>query len=200
VDLAPTFLEAAGLPMPDGGVGGSLLPIIVGAGPPFSSRAVANRTRVFVERERHANVRRGDLSYPARGIRTTDYLYIHNYRPERWPAGDPELHVSVGPYGDIDGGPTKQLLLDKRSDAAIARFFELATAKRPAEELYDLRKDPHQMVNVAGDKAYAATRESLRKDLNAWQHATADPRITQDDDRWDKYPYYGAPAAKQERR
>jgi len=193
-DVAPTFLEAAALPIPAEVVGRSLGPAIVNAGLPFSTRAAADRARVFVERERHANVRRGDLSYPARGVRTADHLYIHNYRPDRWPAGDPELYMSVGPYGDIDGGPTKQLLIDRRSDAAIARFFELATAKRPAEELYDLKKDPHQLVNVAGDKAYATTRERLRKELEAWQRATADPRLTQDDDRWDKYEYYGAPA------
>jgi hypothetical protein len=92
--------------------------------------------------ERHANVRRGDLSYPARAVRTADHLYIRNYRPDRWPAGDPDLYVAVGPFGDIDDGPTKQLLLSRRDDPPIKRYFELAVAKRPAEELFDLKKDP----------------------------------------------------------
>ena len=60
---------------------------------------------MFIERERHANVRQGNLSYPASAIRTKDYLYISNFRPDRWPAGDPQLDVAVGPFGDIDGGP-----------------------------------------------------------------------------------------------
>ena len=188
-DLAPTFLEAAGLgPLPEM-TGRSLLPL-------FADRraASASRDRVFIERERHANVRRDDLSYPSRAIRTAGHLYIRNYRPDRWPAGDPELYFAVGPFGDIDGGPTKQLLLDRRHDNPFKKFFDLATAKRPAEELFDLETDPAQLVNVAGDPGYAAVRARLRKDLEAWQRTTGDPRITQDDNRWDTYPYYGARA------
>ncbi len=125
-----------------------------------------------------------------------DHLYIRNYRPDRWPAGDPELFVAVGPFGDIDDGPTKQLLLNKRDDAAIKRYFDLSTAKRPAEELFDLKKDPHQLTNVASDPAYAAIRDRLKKELDGWQRETGDPRVSADDDRWDRYPYYGAPAQK----
>ena len=189
-DLAPTFLDAAGQPIPADMTGLSLLPLFGDA----AAKQVAARDRVFIERERHANVRRGDLGYPARAIRTAEYLYIRNYRPDRWPAGDPEVYVSVGPFGDIDDGPTKQLLLNKRDDPAIKRYFDLATAKRPAEELFDLTKDPSQLTNVAGDSAYAQTRDRLKNALAAWQQRTGDPRATTDDDRWDKYPYYGAPA------
>ena len=127
-------------------------------------------------------MRRGDLSYPARAIRTADHFYIRNYRPDRWPAGDPELYVAVGPFGDIDDGPTKQLLLNKRDDAAIKRYFDLSTAKRPAEELFDLKKDPQQLTNVASDPAYAAIRDRLKKELDAWQRKTGDPRATADDE------------------
>lgn len=188
-DLAPTILEATGIPVAPAMTGRSLLPL-VGA----TRGSSAGRDRVFIERERHANVRRGDLSYPARAMRTADHLYIRNYRPDRWPAGDPEVHVAVGPFGDIDGGPSKQLLLDRRADPAVARFFALATAKRPGEELFDLKKDPAQLVNVARDPAYAGTLARLRGELAAWQRSTGDPRVTDDDDRWDRYPYYGPPA------
>jgi arylsulfatase A-like enzyme len=187
-DLAPSFLQAAGITIPADVTGRSLLPL-------FQKGATSDkRDRVFLERERHANVRHGDGSYPARAVRTEDFLYIRNHRPDRWPAGDPELHFAVGPFGDIDSGPTKGLLLDRRNDPAIRRFFELATAKRPAEELYDLRKDPDQLVNVAADPAYGKTLGQLRGDLAGWQRSTADPRATAGDDRWDKYPYYGQPA------
>jgi hypothetical protein len=172
--------------------GRSLVPLAGGAG----AKADSARDRVFIERERHANVRRGDLSYPARAIRTANHLYIRNYRPDRWPAGDPEQYVAVGPFGDIDDGPTKQLLLNKRDDAAIARYFQLAAAKRPGDELFDLKKDPQQLVNVASEPAYAAIRDRLKKELDGWQRKTADPRATEDSDPWDRYPYYGAPAKK----
>lgn len=186
-DVAPTLLEAAAVDVPAQMTGRSLLPLLRGA-------RQDRRGAAFFERERHANVRKGDLSYPARGVRTAELLYIRNYRPERWPAGDPELVFAVGPFGDIDGGLSKTLLLERRGDPAIARFFELATAKRPAEELYDLRKDPGQLRNVAAERAHAKALSRLRAQLEEWQRRSGDPRLTQDDDRWDAYPYYGAPA------
>ena len=88
------------------------------------------------------------------------------------------------------------MLLSRRDDPPIKRYFELAVAKRPAEELFDLKKDPGQLTNVAGDPAYAAVRDRLKKELDGWQRTTGDPRATEDDDRWDRYPYYGAPAKK----
>lgn len=189
-DLAPTFLEAAGLkPLPEM-TGRSLMGLLSGREKPGSRR------EVFLERERHANVRRGNLSYPSRAIRTHEYLYIRNFRPDRWPAGDPELYHSVGPFGDCDEGPTKRYILERRDDPKFARYFELCFGKRPAEELYDLRKDPHQMVNVAGRKEYADIQVRLRARLEEWMKQTADPRATVDDDRWDRYPYFGAPAKK----
>ncbi len=185
-DLAPTLLEAAGLKPTPEMTGRSLLPLLEGRRP-------AARDRVFLERERHAHVRKGNLSYPARAVRTKDFLYIRNLRPDRWPAGDPEMVYAVGEFGDIDGGPSKQLLLTRQSDQAIARFFHLATDKRPGEELYDLRKDPHQLDNVAAKPEYARQKRDLRAALDKWMRDTADPRISSDDDRWDTYPYFGKP-------
>ena len=185
-DLAPTVLDAAGLVPPSAMTGRTLRPLL--RGEPHD-----DRDRVFLERERHANVRRGDLGYPVRAIRTSDYLYVRNIRSDRWPAGDPEMYVAVGPFGDIDGGPTKSLLLDRRKTSATGRFFELATARRPAEELYDLRRDPDQLVNVAGHPPHRAAQQRLRASLDEWMKRTADPRAVADDDPWDRYPYYGSP-------
>ena len=161
--------------------------------PLLAGQRQPGRNAVFLERERHANVRRGDLSYPARAIRTKDFLYIRNLRPDRWPAGDPEMYFAVGPFGDIDGGPSKDLLLARQSDSAIGRYFALATAKRPAEELYDLRKDRGQIENVAMRPELAQARKKLRAALDKWMRDTGDPRATSDDDRWDSYPYFGNP-------
>src|SRR5688572_9446750 len=172
-DLAPTILEAAALTPPPM-TGRSLMPLLAGSRQP-------NRDQVFVERERHAQVRRGDLSYPARALRTDRFLYIRNFRPDRWPAGDPERYFAVGPFGDIDGGPSKDLLLERRGDPAMARFFALATAKRPAEELYDLRADPSELENVAGKPQYARDKAALKAILEKWMRDTNDPRLAQDD-------------------
>jgi arylsulfatase A-like enzyme len=186
-DIAPTVLEAAGIERPAAMTGRSVLALLRGEAQP-------GRDRVFVERERHANVRRGDLSYPARAMRTKDHLYIRNFRADRWPAGDPERYFAVGPFGDIDGSPTKSLLLDRRHEPALARYFSLATDKRPAEELYDLGRDPDQLENVAGRPSYGQVQRELRAELDRWLRETGDPRLTGDDDRWDRFPYYGQPA------
>jgi uncharacterized sulfatase len=188
-DLAPTLLEAAGLKPTAEMTGRSFLDLLTG-------ESKIKRDRVFLERERHANVRKGNLGYPCRAIRTTEYLYIRNVHPERWPAGDPEMWKDVGPFGDIDGGPTKDFLLRKRDDKEIAKFFELACAKRPAEELYDVVKDPHQLTNLADRKDYAEAKRKLRTELEQWMRETKDPRAAGDDDRWDRYPYFGGQPKK----
>lgn len=184
-DFAPTFLEAAGLTPPSEMTGASLLGLLTDDKP-------LDRDAVFTERERHVNCRKGDLSYPCRAVRTKDFLYIRNFRPRLWPAGDPEMWVAVGPFGDIDTSPTKYLLLDKRDDPKVKPFFELATAMRPGEELFDLKKDPWCLDNVADDPAFAETKKMLSEKLRDWMTKTADPRAKgTEDPRWDNYPYAG---------
>jgi hypothetical protein len=75
----------------------------------------------------------------------------------------------------------------------VKRFYDLAFAKRPAEELYDLRKDPDQLTNVADQPGYAKARDDLREKLLAELKATRDPRVLGEGDRFDRYPYYGGP-------
>lgn len=145
---------------------------------------------MFLERERHANVRRGDLSYPVRGIRTREYLYLWNIEPDRWPAGDPELYWAVGPYGDVDHSRSKEMLLREKP----APYFDLVFGKRPAEELYDLRKDPDQVRNLAGNPALGRVKAALRARVLEWMRDTGDPRAAGPSDFWDKVVYTGAKA------
>ncbi len=185
-DLAPTMLEAAGLTAPAEMTGRSL-------GPLLNGRAQDGRDRVFVERERHAYVRAGNLSYPVRGVRTREHFFIRNFAPDRWPAGDPVMVSSVGPFGDVDHGPAKDFVLAYRDDPAIGPFYSRAFAKRPAEELYALAVDPHQLVNVIDEPMYASARSRLRSMLDAWMRDTQDPRATSDADPWSTYQYFGNP-------
>ena len=192
-DLAPTFLEAAGLPALAGMTGRSLLPLIEAV---VHRRPVVDRDAVFLERERHANVRAGDVGYPSRAVRTEKFLYIRNLRPDRWPAGDPVLVHSVGPFGDVDGSPTKDLILDRRGDPAVKDAFRLAFEKRPAEELYDLEHDPDQVKDVARDEPHAAIKARLRARLDRWMVDTGDPLANDPGtgrEPFDDYPYLGPP-------
>lgn len=190
-DLAPTILEAAGIKPPADMNGKSLFTLLTTGKEPYA------RDKIFVERERHANVRKGDLSYPVRAIRTKDFLYIRNLRPDRWPAGDPQTYFAVGTYGDIDPGPTKDEVLKLRdSPKEDHKFFDLCCAKRPDEELYDLKKDPHEINNLANEPEYEKIKTKLRAELDQWMKTTADPRATPDggDDRWDQFKYSGGAA------
>jgi N-sulfoglucosamine sulfohydrolase len=185
-DIAPTVLQAAGVQHPEHLPTKSFLGLLTG------SEQASARNAVFLERERHANVRPSKEGYPIRAIRTHDFLYIRNFRPNRWPAGDPKPYSDPPrAFGDCDDGPTKAYMLSHRDEPAIKPLFELAFGKRPAEELYDLRNDPHQMTNLAARAELAAAKTDLRKQLDEWMHSTADPRSVKDDDRWDAYPYFG---------
>ena len=109
VDLAPTFLQAAGLQPPPDMNGTSLLGLLLSG---KRGRVEPQRERVFTGKERHAY-----LGYPTRAIRTHEFLYIRNFAPDRF-AG---------------------VMLKHRDQPAVRPLFELAFAQRPAEELYDLR-------------------------------------------------------------
>lgn len=173
-DLAPTFLDTAGIPPLRQMTGHSL----------FSTK---RRDSIFLERERHANVRSGNLSYPIRGIRTRDHLYLRNLEPDRWPAGDPEFVWSVGPYGDVDNSPSKQFLLKEKPQP----YFDLCFAKRPAEELYDIRTDPDQVKNLAQNPSAKKVKDQLSAQVDQWMKKTNDPRANGPTPLWDQAPYTG---------
>jgi len=188
-DIAPTFLEAAGADPLPGTTGRSLLNMLEPGAP---GQAGQSRNAVYYGIERHAWVREGGLGYPMRAVRTASYLYIRNYEPDRNPAGDPTAVSDLGPYGDIDNGPTKAYLLEHRDDPAVAPLFELSCGKRSAEELYDLRTDPDQLVSVADRPEHAEQLGELRRMLRDEMTSTGDPRASGPTDVFEQYPYHGS--------
>ncbi len=187
-DLAPTFLEMAGIAIPDTMTANSLQSL----GVLSPTRTRAGRDAVFIGRERHyPTARAGGLPYPQRAIRTHDHLYIINFQPDRWPLGDPRqlgegntpsfntvANFTGATLSDEDAGPTKAWLVMHRTDPQWQSYFDKAYGKRPGEELYALQSDPHQMVNRAGDPSLETTRASLRKRLLQTLSDTGDPRVS----------------------
>jgi uncharacterized sulfatase len=184
--------------------GESLLPLIAGertaTGEPF-------RNAVFSGRERHSSSRYRTLGYPCRCIRTPTHLYIRNFKPERWPAGTPRKYDKAvfnangelvesklgrpdGGYHDIDACPTLDWMIEHQDEQGVSQLFPQSTAKRPAEELYDIRKDPACLKNLADDPAFANVRESLSDQLRDYLTKTGDLRVTapKEADRWETYP------------
>ncbi len=185
-DFAPTFLEAAGIPVPDMMTGRSLLNVLTSA---KGGRVDPSRDRVFTAIERHTWTRPNGAPYPSRAIRTADYLYIRNYEPDLWPAGDPDLDAEPQSfYGDVDRCPTKTFMLQEPNKRKFAREFDLSFGRRPAEELYKVAEDPGQINNLANHPNYADTHKELSDALAAHLEETGDPR-SRGESPWDYYPY-----------
>ncbi|MDF1575581.1 MAG: sulfatase [Bacteroidales bacterium] len=193
-DLGPTFLELAGVDIPAVMTGQSFAALLAGEEDGFVDRE--NRSYVLHGKERHVPGQEEDLGgYPVRAIRTHDYLYIRNFREERWPSGTPNYLEAAIPYcwlGDCDNGPTKSYMVEYREkDQQHQELYDLAFGKRPSEELYDCRKDPEQLVNVADNPAYLEIREKLSGLLLEQLKATGDPRATGGGEEFDQVPYLG---------
>jgi arylsulfatase A-like enzyme len=201
MDLAPTFVEAGGETAPACMTGRSIVPLLESG---RSGQIDATRDHVITGRERHvAKARAGELPYPQRAIRTRDFMYIRNFKPDRWPMGtptgldDPATEPSFEKvrentfvcFGDLDASPTKAWMVQNRKDPQWRRHWELGFGKRPGEELYDLRRDADQMDNVADDPAYAEVRAQLAKRLMDTLKATGDPRVQGDGLTFERPPF-----------
>lgn len=187
-DLAPTFLEAGDVALPETMTAKSLWPLLKSKEQGWID---PDRSQVFIGRERHVeNARDGNLPYPQRAIRTKDHLLIINFKPDRYPLGDPYgLTVDSEPstkqltndtratLPDEDAGPTKAWLVQHRHEPKWKPYFDRAYGKRARLELYDLKSDPHQVHNLSADPQYAEVATTLEKRLIAELRSTGDPRL-----------------------
>jgi arylsulfatase A-like enzyme len=187
IDLAPTFLAAAGVDVPEVMTGRSLLPLLRA-----DEGNKDDRNFAVTGRERHAAAQAlpSVVGYPSRAIRTERFLYIMNLETDRWPAGVPEGATHpMNVHPDTDAGPTKAFIIEHRSDAQFKHYYELCFARRPAEELYDVQSDPDQVNNLAADPAHAQTIARLRDQLTGYLRDTKDPRFSGGPVKFDDYPY-----------
>lgn len=183
IDLMPSFLDMAKVKNQPAVDGMSLVPIMKGL-------KKSNREEVYLERERHCLCRIDDgmlAGYPMRAIRDDKFLYIKNFRPGRSPAGDESIPGTPSIYGDVDGGPSKALLIDNKDDPAIKYFFNLSFGLRPAEELYDIKNDPFQLHNLAGNVSYQGTLKKMNTKLLGWMEKENDPRRNGGGDEIDRF-------------
>lgn len=184
VDLAPTFLEAAGVDWRTSGMhpaaGKSLLGILKSE---KSGQVEPERDYVLVGKERHDTGRPDDVGYPIRGIHKNNMLYIKNYEIDRWPSGNPETG-----YLNTDASPTKTEILNLRRNGDKA-FWKMNFGKRPEEELYDLAKDPFCMLNLADEPAYAAQKSELETEMEERLLAQGDLRMTGFGHLYEKAPF-----------
>ena len=202
MDLAPTFLQAAGLEPPDCMSARSLLDVLTS---PQSGQVDHARTFVVTGRERHVGrARPGNLPYPQRAIRTQDFLYIRNFAADRWPMGDPVglddpttkppsfddlCNNTMIAYPDMDASPTKAWMIHHRAEEQVCKLFQMGFGKFPAEELYDLRKDPYYLNNVVENPSYKEVRRQLADQLMVVLKEQEDPRVVESDCRFERSPF-----------
>ncbi|NUQ66358.1 MAG: sulfatase [Pirellulales bacterium] len=183
-DIAPTLLDVAGIAHEDSGMaamtGRSWRPIFSSN---KSGRIVAERDHVLIGKERTDVGRPHDWGYPIRGIVTREFLYLKNYEPARWPAGNPETG-----YLDTDGSPTKTVILDLGRRNRADRFWQLNFGMRPGEELYALAADADCVHNLAADPSHADRAQSLHDRMTAELKAQGDPRMFGQGHVFDQYP------------
>lgn len=183
-DIAPTVFDYWALARQETGLlpftGRSWRPILESD---RAGRIEADRDHVLVGKERTDVGRPHDWGYPIRGIITADLLYLRNYEPSRWPAGNPETG-----YLDTDGSPTKTLILAMGRRHRADRFWQLSFGLRPAEELYDLQADPDCLRNLAAESSNGALAASLRERMEAELAAQDDPRLHGQGGIFDAYP------------
>ena len=210
VDLAPTILEITNIKA-DG-----MLPI---SGRSFLDLLVSKEQGVVRNvdsyalsgRERHSSSRYNNMGYPQRTIRSKDYLFIWNMRPERWPAGAPQMYspndttfllpingvgmddtyYSMSAFTDVDESPTKQIILENSVDSENQFYYNLSFGKRPEYELYDIRKDPACLNNLVGNSDLSDVESKLKNQLMNILIYTEDPRVVgPDTEIFDSYLRY----------
>ena len=152
IDIAPTFLELAGIAPPSSFQGRSFAQVL--------TRPTATiRDYAFAEHNWH------DFDDHQRAVRGPRFLYIENNYTD----------IPLTPPCDVIRSDTFQDMRRLHAAGTLTLAQQRPFLKpRPPEELYDTDADPHQLNNLADDPAHAETLQNLRKVLAEWKRSTGD--------------------------
>jgi uncharacterized sulfatase len=186
MDIGPTLLELANVKEVPPMDGRSFLKQLTAR---KSGWVDPQRNTVIIGRELHFHsARDGNLPYPMRAIRTPEYLYIRNFKPDRWPMGAPYnldnadakgeyKRLEHAPFRDLDASLTKKWLLENRGNSRGQAAYELTLGKRPAEEFFAINKDVDQLRNFAKAPQHAKAKSHLAARLMKVLKDANDPRL-----------------------
>lgn len=162
VDIAPTFLELAGIRSAKFLAGTSFLPLL-------ENKKRTIRPYIYAEKNWH------DLEDRSRAVRSKRYKYIRNFYND----------LPLTPPADALRSPTYRTMQKLRDEGSLNPAQMVCFAKpRAVEELYDLSKDPFELKNLATEPDYAQTLKRLRHGLEKWQAKTKDfpPKVRTPDE------------------
>jgi len=152
VDIAPTILELAGINPPDEFQGISFLPVL-------ENPTIEIRNAVFSEHNWH------DYEAYERMVRTKEFLYILNMRS----------NLSNGGPADSKQSPTQAALNRLKAKGRLTSAqADIFITPRPVEELYNVKSDPQQLLNLASMPQYRDQLAEMNHLLVNWQRNTGD--------------------------
>lgn len=161
IDLAPTILDVCGVEIPESFQGSSFKKLL--SEPDSDFRRYAFGEHNWHDHEAHERV-----------VRTPDFLYILNSRPQ---------FPNQGPADALNSSSFRSLQMVKADGTLTEVQYDVFLEPRPGEELFKISEDANQYNNLVSNKEYNATLEALRKVLQAWMLETADnipDKLTQD--------------------
>lgn len=159
VDIAPTMLSLVGVLIPEHLEGEAFL---------GSQKAERPREYIYTARDRM------DEQYDLiRAVRNKQYQYVRNYVPDIPYYHDNAYRLHMPMMQEI-----LRLKAENSLNASLKKWF----LPKAVEELYDIRKDPYELHNLANDPAYSAVLKRMRSALNDWERATKDKGFMQESD------------------
>ncbi|GAB4117403.1 MAG: sulfatase-like hydrolase/transferase [Roseiflexaceae bacterium] len=164
MDLAATMLEVVGLPIPGH----------MHAQPLFDRTGQLRPGRQYLFGHRD---RMDETEDTMRSVRDQRFRYIRNSYPERPYAQHLVYAEQMSTWKELRRLRFEEATMQGRGEqpnllTPVQRRF--LASNRPAEELYDLQADPHEITNLAADPAYQADLLRLRTAVDAWQAEVGD--------------------------
>jgi N-sulfoglucosamine sulfohydrolase len=152
VDIAPSVLDLAGIKPPGRYQGISIKPVL-------NNPSAEIRNAVYSEHNWH------DYEAYERMVRTKDFLYVHNARPNL---------TNCGPADSKQSATQASLNLLRDKGSLSPAQADIFISPRPADELYDVNSDPEQLLNLASVPQYRDKLVELKSMLSKWQSDTGD--------------------------
>lgn len=159
VDVAPTFIEIAGLKVPETIEGKSFLQVLAGKENTHKKYVYGLQTT--------RGIIQGSDHYGIRTIRSEKFRYILNLTPEA-------TFQNIVTSGTGTGGQFYKSWITKAATDSLASHLVYKFQHRPAEELYDVVNDPLEMNNIADDTQYANIKKELKEKLLKWMEQQGD--------------------------
>lgn len=163
VDIMPTILDFLNISIPNTVQGESLKPVFTG-----KQKKTKGRDYIFAEHNSHGP--NPKEHYPSRVVFDGQYYFIKNLMPNK----SYLLPADLMDYKGWHNRSYEATVKAKITHPMQYNLLRKLEKGRPEEELYDMKNDPYQLVNLANDTVYQSKKIELSKALVKWRKETGD--------------------------